>query len=67
MFKVVQPWGNRVAHEATVLSEHPTVTEAFAAIDALAARMQETGAPSDAVHLVVLNSAGRIVYRPGTH
>jgi hypothetical protein len=38
VFRVVQPWGRRVATESTLISEHNTATEAFDAIEQLACR-----------------------------
>jgi len=46
-----------------VISEHPTAAAAFAEIDWLAAEMVRTGAPSNAVELVVIDQDGRIVRR----
>jgi hypothetical protein len=66
-FRVVQPWGRDVARESTLVSEHPSAAEAFAEIDRLSAQMVRTGAPSDAVELVVIDAHGRIVPRSGAH
>jgi hypothetical protein len=69
-YRVVQPWGRDRGRECTVQSEHKTLSDAFAAVDALAARMAATGAPSDAVEFVVINSDGDVVdvvQRPSTH
>ena len=60
-FRVVQPWGRDKARQATVISTHKTVAEAVAAVNALTARMVQTGAPSDAVELVVVDAAHRVV------
>ena len=48
---------------STVVSEHPTAAAAFAVIDRLAAQMVRTGAPTDAVELIVVDAAGVIVQR----
>jgi hypothetical protein len=56
-----------VGRESTTLSEHATAADAFAEIDHLAAQMARTGAPSDAITLVVLDATGRVVHRPQTH
>ena len=40
---------------------------AFAAIDHLSSEMVRTGAPSDAIELVVVDAADQIVQRPGAH
>jgi hypothetical protein len=53
-FRVVQTWGRNAATESTLISEHPSAVDAFAEIDRLSARMARTGAPSDAVALVVV-------------
>jgi hypothetical protein len=45
--------------------EHATVPEAFAAIDALSAQIVRTGAPSDAVELIVVDNGGEPV--PAAH
>lgn len=60
---MVQPYGRNRAVEATVLSEHATAEEAFAEIDAMAEQMAKTGAPSDAIELLVIDAEGRIVSR----
>ena len=64
-FRVVQPWGRDRARQATLISEHASAAEAFQEIDRLAAQMTRTGAPSDAIELLVLDHEGRIVRRPG--
>ena len=64
-FRIVQPYGRDVARESTIVSEHPTAAAAFAEIDRLSGRMRRTGAPSDAVQLVVLDANGEIVRRLG--
>ena len=63
-FRIVQPWGRDVAQQSTLISEHATAAEAFAEIDRLAAEMVRTGAPSDAVELLVVDADGRLVSRP---
>jgi hypothetical protein len=66
LFRIVQPWGaHHKAQQSTLISEHPTAADAFAEIDRLTARMVRTGAPSDAVELLVIDQAGVIVQRPG--
>lgn len=64
---MVQPWGADPGRQGTVISEHATAEEAFGAIDALAAQMNRTGAPSDAVQLLVVDWDGRVVPRPRTN
>jgi hypothetical protein len=66
-FRVVQAWGPDKARQSTVISEHATAAEAFGEIDRLASEMVRTGAPSDAVELIVVDANDRIVKRPNTH
>ena len=66
-YRVVQPWGRDRGREASVLSEHATVAEAFEAIDAIAAQAVRTGAPSDALEVLVADEHGNVVSRPATH
>jgi hypothetical protein len=63
---VVQPYGVRVG-EWTLISEHQSAREAFEAIDAVSARMVRTGAPSDAIQLIVVDKHGVAVSRPDAH
>jgi hypothetical protein len=65
-FRIVQPWGPDKARQATVISEHQTAGEAFQ-IDRLSSEMIRTGAPSDAVELIVIDHDDAIVARPGAH
>jgi hypothetical protein len=62
--RVVQPYGPNIGNQSTVISEHTTVADAFAEIDRLSAQMVRTGAPSDAIELLVVDSQGRQVIRP---
>ena len=48
-FRVVQPWGPKIAKQSTVLSKHASAEDAFREIDRLAAEMVRTGAPSDPI------------------
>ena len=48
-YRVVQPWGPDKARQATLQSEHATITEAFAAIDAMSAQMVRTDVAGDAL------------------
>ena len=66
-FRIVQPWGPDKARQATLISEHRTVAEAFGEIDRLSEQMVRTGAPSDGVELLVVDADDRIVQRPGLH
>ena len=55
-YRIVQPYGVR-AGEWTLIDTRSTVREAFEALDALSARMVRTGAPADAVELIVVDDA----------
>lgn len=67
LFRVVQPWGRDKAEQSTPISEHSTAADAFNEIDRLSHVMVRTGAPSDAVELVVIDAKGRVVRRPDAH
>ena len=67
-FRVVQPWGEDKIRQSTWLSEHETAEAAFREIDRLASEMSRTGAPSDAIELVVVDvNREQIVTRLGLH
>lgn len=66
-YRVVQPWGPDKAAQSALISEHPTADAAFAEIDRLASVMERTGAPTNAVELLVVDGRGRLVARPNTH
>ena len=59
-YRVVHPWGPDKGQQATLQSEHATIDEAFAALDAIRAQMARTGAPSDAIELLVVNESGDV-------
>jgi hypothetical protein len=64
-FLIVQPYGRNPTHEATVVKVCATAEAAFDALDAISDRMRQTGAPSDAVELIVVDSDRKRVVRPG--
>ena len=66
-YGIVQPFGRDVGRESTTFSEHPSVAEAFAEIDRLAAEMVRTGAGPETVTLLVVDATGTVVTRPGAH
>ena len=67
-FRVVQPWGRDKIQQSTILSEHQTAAAAFAEIDRLTAQMVRTGAPADAIELVVVDvERATLIGRLGTH
>jgi hypothetical protein len=55
------------ARQATLISEHATAAEAFEEIDRLSAQMARTGAPSNAIELIVVDPHAQIMSRPGVH
>lgn len=63
-YRVMQPWGPARGRQATLISEQATAADAFNAIDRLSAEMVRTGAPSDAVELIVVDASGQIIARP---
>jgi hypothetical protein len=66
-FRVMHPWGPDKGRQATVQSVHATVADAFDAVDRFATDLALTGAPSDAIELVVADDDGEVIPRPGTH
>jgi hypothetical protein len=66
-FRVVQPFGPHLDTESSVLAAFATPVGAFSFIDATADQMRRTGAPSDAIELVVLDVDGRRVTRSNAH
>jgi hypothetical protein len=67
-FRVVQPWGRDKVQQSTMLSEHRTAAAAFAEIDRLSSEMVRTGAPADAIELVVIDvERATLIRRSGTH
>lgn len=60
-FLVVQPFGKDRARESTIISGHHTAAEAFAEIDRLSSEMARTGAPSNAIELLVVDAERPIV------
>jgi hypothetical protein len=67
-FRVVQPWGRDKVQQSTMLSEHQTAADAFTEIDRLTAQMARTGAPADAIELVVVDvERATLLGRSGTH
>ncbi len=62
-FFVVQPYGRDKGRDSTIIYEAGTVAAAFAEIDRLAEQMKRTGARSDAIELLVVDEARRIVPR----
>lgn len=63
-YRVVQPWGNDRARQATLVSSHLTAAAAFAEIDRISTQMVRTGSPSDSIELIVVDQDDRILRRP---
>ena len=57
-YRVAPSVGTDKGQQATLQSEHATIDEAFAALDAIRAQMARTGAPSDAIELIVADDDG---------
>jgi hypothetical protein len=62
-YGVVQPYGRDPVRESTLVSVHPTADAAFNEIERLSAQMTRTGAPSDAVELLVVDFEQQRVVR----
>jgi len=62
-FRVVQSWGQNKTREATLISTHDTEEAAFGEVERLAEKMAVTGAPGDALELIVVDRAGAIIAR----
>ena len=69
MFYVIQPWQQdprrKYEHAGQTLSEHRTVTEAYAALDAIYDRLHHEGLPLDTLEVYVVGEDTRPVPRPG--
>ena len=63
----MQPYGRSLATESTIQSEHQAVVKAFAAFDALVARIVQTGGQPDSITPVVIEAAGQVVRRADSH
>ena len=63
-FYVVQPWGRDRHRQATVASIHDTIDDAYARLDAIAAKLQRDGAPPDYLELYVVDEHRQPVARP---
>ena len=61
----LQPWGPDRYQQATVTSVHNTVADAYARLDAIAAKLQRDGAPPDYLELYVVDAERQPAARPG--
>jgi hypothetical protein len=66
-YRIVQPWGKDKVRQATTISRHRTAAAAFRTIDRLADEMLRLNVASDAIELLVVDAADRIVQRSNTH
>jgi hypothetical protein len=66
-FELSQPYGKNKARDTTIFSEHATAAEAFPEIEPVSAQMVRTGAPRDAIELIVVDVDGQIVPPPRAH
>ena len=64
-FLLVQPWGKDRNREATVVEIHETVTDAYAALDKIAERLQRNGLPGDELEMHIVDDQRQPVARPG--
>ena len=69
MFYVIQPWQQdprrKYEHAGQTLSEHATLTEADAALDAIYDRLHHEGLPLETLELYVVGADNRLAARPG--
>lgn len=63
-YYIVQPWGPDKVRQATRVSEHPTVTAAYAQIDWYTELSARRGVRNATLELLVVDSHGRLVTRP---
>jgi len=56
LYYIVQPWGRDRYRQAGVTSVHDTVADAYAKLDAIAAKLQRDGAPPDYMELYVVGA-----------
>ena len=54
-YYIVQPWGRDRYRQAGVTSIHDTVADAYAKLDAIAAKLERDGAPPDYLELYVVD------------
>ena len=69
MYYVIQPWQQdprrKYEHAGQTLSEHATLAEAYAALDAIYERLHHEGLPLETLELYVVGDDNRPVARPG--
>lgn len=67
MYFIVQPYGSgaKRTRQATVVAVHPTVEAAYAALDAIAEKLNRKDLPGDYLELLVVDEDRQHVSRPG--
>ena len=63
----VQPWGRDTYREATVVSVHETVEDAYAELDRIADSLEGNAVPEGKLEIYVVDEQRRPVPRPGAH
>jgi hypothetical protein len=71
MFYLIQSWQSdplrKYEHTGQTLSQHATLAEAYAALDAYYDRLHSLGLPLTYLELYVVGEDNHPVSRPGTH
>ncbi len=65
MFHLVQPWGDDKYSQATIVSTHATVAEAYAALDRIAEKLHQDEAPEGTLEIYVMDEGRQPAPRPG--
>ncbi len=65
MFHLVQPWGDDKYSQATIVSTHATVAEAYAALDRIGEKLHQDEAPEGTLEIYVVDEGRQPVPRPG--
>ncbi len=65
MFHLVQPWGDDKYRQATIVSTHATVVEAYAALDRIGEKLHQDEAPEGTLEIYVVDEGRQPVPRPG--
>ena len=56
MFHLVQPWGDDKYSQATIVSTHATVAEAYAALDRIGEKLHQDEAPEGTLEIYVVDA-----------
>ncbi len=65
MFHLVQPWGDDKYSQATIVSTHTTVAEAYAELDRIGEKLHQDEAPEGTLEIYVVDEGRQPVSRPG--